>query len=297
MITLIILRIQVCEHFQKLCCAGRRSKKAVPGRPKYCPILAKVHQIAPDPLLPSSPSYIKAHSEMEHVLCPLCTEVLSCPIETECGSVLCADCLRKWVQVSASQSCPCCYTNGFSEAHIRPPSIVVTNLLKSLLVKCEKPECCRVIRAELYSSHLQSGCKEYFDGSVNSPSKVTIGEILAKETSNPVTPAEKKVAEKLIKRMMADSPDPNIVHVQTRGQVSYIIKHAQIMIYVNSQYPYYEWVAVGSEARRPARKPCYWGHISCLRWGITSVEEIALTRWSLRYDAWLGKRDRNCWME
>lgn len=95
-----------------------------------------------------------------------------------------------------------------------------TVLLKSLLVECEKPGCKRITRVEHYSSHLQSSCKEYFEGSVNSPTRVTVGEILAKESSNPITRTEQRVAENLIKRLMADNSEQDIVHIQTRGQVS-----------------------------------------------------------------------------
>lgn len=179
--------------------------------------------VAPNPLftLNSTPSYILSKTELAHVLCPVCDEVLQQPIETECGAVVCCRCMCRWLEVNHTHpACPFCYDEGFSDAHVRSPSNVVTNLLNHLLVKCEKQGCIRVVRAELYKSHLQSSCKEYFEGSTHSPSRVTISEILAKESARPVTPNEKKVAENLIKRLIADKPQ-SIIHVPTRGQVSW----------------------------------------------------------------------------
>ena len=122
--------------------------------------------------------------------CSVCMGWLETPVELSCGNLVCSGCCGKWIDCSedaSTCSCPCCY-NLLDEDHISPVSQCTLRLLN--------------IRRRGHP-HGQSP---------------TISEILSKPTTAPTTPAEKKVAENLIKRMMEEGNSP-IIKVPTKGQV------------------------------------------------------------------------------
>ena len=59
---------------------------------------------------------------------------------------------------------------------------------------------------------------------IDSPSKMTISEVLSRPTNLPATPVEKKVAEHLVKKIINQQDENDsregVVRVPTRGQVS-----------------------------------------------------------------------------
>ena len=71
----------------------------------------------------------------ENLTSPICLQLLDRPLDTMCGSTVCADCICKWLCSSVSPSCPCCYISSFDHTHIRETSIVVCNILNSCSVK------------------------------------------------------------------------------------------------------------------------------------------------------------------
>ena len=61
-------------------------------------------------------------------------------------------------------------------------------------------------------------CERYMDS--RNPA-LTIQDILQKPLQDPMTSTERNVAGYLIKKMIASSPDDNLLSVPTRGQVNF----------------------------------------------------------------------------
>ena len=59
---------------------------------------------------------------------------------------------------------------------------------------------------------------EHFHIQVNSPSRMTLRDVLSKPAAVPPTPAEKKVANHLVKRLLNDNPEQVIRVASSRGQ-------------------------------------------------------------------------------
>lgn len=142
-----------------------------------------------------------------------------------CGAVVCLDCCCKWIQHSPSLSCPCCYDHQFDTSTIRPPSPLVTSLVDDLLICCKRG-CKKILRASQYKDHLASSCKGHYHQQLDSPSKITIKDVLAKPMTSPATPAEIQATGHLVRRIMhqnaSSTDDQVVVKVPTRGQVSEI---------------------------------------------------------------------------
>lgn len=175
--------------------------------------------MAADRLFPDycRPPYLAPPADLSCLSCPMCGQVFERPVEMECGATVCAGCLITWVENHELLLCPCCESTSM-DSHIRKPSTCVVTLLKGLLVNC--PQGCRmVVRADKFIGHVESKCRDFYESSSDSPSRLTVKEMLSRSSNHPVTHSEKKVAENLIKRMMAESSDEAILRVPTRGQV------------------------------------------------------------------------------
>ncbi len=134
------------------------------------------------------------------------------------------ECCKSWVQFHCSHtlSCPSCYDQRLDSTHISAPPDMVVSLLQGLLVHCKR-RCGKIVRVENYHKHLQGQCSSHYHLSVDSPSKLTIGEVLSRPSASPATPAEVKVAGHLVRKLMdhgSSSSSEGVVKVQTRGQVS-----------------------------------------------------------------------------
>lgn len=184
-----------------------------------------MQDIAPASFFPQSsiPSYNHSILHTLNIECAICTQVPERPLELACGSIVCAACCCKWVQISCDLTCPCCHTSMPVDKHLQRPSEVTMSVLGSLVVDCNKG-CNRSVRASDYRQHLEAQCKQYFVQSTVSPSRVTIGEILSKTTETPITPVEKRVAATVIRWIMSENPDNSVIKIPTQGQVS-IIQH------------------------------------------------------------------------
>ena len=123
--------------------------------------------------------------------------------------------------MSGPISCPCCYDHQLDSTTIHPPPPMVTSLLSGLLVTCIK-NCGRLVRAGQYTKHLDSKCTEYFHIQVNSPSRMTLRDVLSKPAAVPPTPAE-KVANHLVKGLLNDNLEQVIRVASSRGQVSRVL--------------------------------------------------------------------------
>lgn len=184
-----------------------------------------MEDVAPESLFPSEDPEPKCSvSAIKGILCcPVCTLLLDRPIELGCGTILCLKCCKSWVQFQCKQSlsCPCCYDHRLDSSHIRPPPSLVVSLLNGLLVHCTRM-CGKIVRVDHYQKHLQGLCMSHYHQRIDSPSKLTISEVLSRPTTSPVTPAEVRVAGHLVRKIMdsGGSSSEGVVKVQTRGQVS-----------------------------------------------------------------------------
>lgn len=93
------------------------------------------------------------------------------------------------------------------------------DVLGSQLVVCTRG-CNRAVKAELYTSHINSQCQAAFEHSIHSPSRMVVQDLLDKGRVNPTTPTERRVAKNLISRLMAENNEEHqILHLPTKGQV------------------------------------------------------------------------------
>ena len=147
------------------------------------------------------------------LLCPLCCGVLYQP-ELACGSLVCASCCCRWVEVSGQVSCPCCYQHHIHDLTIALPSAIVYDLLGDLKLVCSN--CKMTTTARQYKLHLASHCQ-----GLASPSRVSARDILQRPTTAPTLPVERRVAEHLVRRLLIES-ESTVVKIPTRGQVHVI---------------------------------------------------------------------------
>ena len=75
------------------------------------------------------------------------------------------------------------------------------------------------MRRDAYSEHVESGCQTQCSATLQDSPDTSIGELLNRTTSTPLTPVEVKLQSRLVKRSLASSPEDNILHVKTGGQV------------------------------------------------------------------------------
>ncbi len=188
----------------------------------YTRVLDPINSLAPTPLFPTNtpPTYILSGIDASNVSCSICTEVYRCPVQLQCGTLVCAACCSQWVQVSAGVSCPCCFAHQLDDTNIQPPTSVVSDLLGSLWVECTAEGCTKVVKARNLRKHLKSGCKHYSETSTDSPSRVSLRDILSQPMTTPTTPAEKMVLRSFFRREEASNPHRTVT-VETAGQVLY----------------------------------------------------------------------------
>lgn len=176
---------------------------------------------APHSHLPKEDPAPTYHTTMtplaENLYCPICTNILDRPLQLACGAVVCLDCCCKWIQFSPQLSCPCCYNDPLNSSTIQAPSFLLESLLGSLLVNCTKG-CGKHVKVVQYQRHLDGHCKSHYVA--DSPSKMTLQEVLLKPTTSLVTPVEKRATEHLMRRLIDQSPDNGVMKVKTRGQVN-----------------------------------------------------------------------------
>lgn len=159
----------------------------------------------------------------EQLSCPVCTNILQRPVELSCGVIICSTCCSKWVAVCMAQrlqiSCPCCHSHLLDRQSIHPPPPLVLSLLAGVLVYCGKG-CGKLVRYDSYDKHVAGNCQGHYHHQVDSPSKMTLRDVLARPVTVPATPAEIRVAGHLMRRMLDSDPNEQVVRIPTRGQVS-----------------------------------------------------------------------------
>lgn len=146
-------------------------------------------------------------------------------MQLSCGATVCFGCCQKWIKfhLGDSLSCPCCYDHPLDTSHTQTPPSVLVTLLDGLLVHCARG-CDKIVRMDHYIKHLKGGCCSHYQQALASPSRITLGEVLARPTTSPATPAEQRVAEHLVRRILDNSEsEDKVVKVPTRGQASKFI--------------------------------------------------------------------------
>ena len=197
---------------------GQKKERKNRGRRSdtFHALLQHIDTIAPPSFFPTddTPEY-KASAVTCDLSCPIYAAILERPVELACGSIICLSCWHKWVEtITSSPSCPCYYNHQLDTSSISSPPTVI---LSSLLVNCSR-DCNRLVRVDSYRKHLESKCQGHYHLDVNSPSKMTLRDVLDKPAQTPPTPAETRVAEHLVKRLL-DSNKEQVLRVSTYGQV------------------------------------------------------------------------------
>ena len=207
---------------------GSNKKKAKGrGRPSGETPRAVIHHIqsiaSQSPL--QDPQFL--HSPViKKLLCSICQKVALQPVELTCDNIVCSVCCCKTIQASGSLNCPCCNDHTLSSLTVRPPSSLFMSLVNDLVVKCPKG-CGAAVRLQEYTKHCNSKCSS-FQHNIESPSKVTLRDVLAKPSTSPATPVEVKAAHSLVKRLLnqgvSSSSSPQVLKVGgSRGQVCHCL--------------------------------------------------------------------------
>ena len=58
---------------------------------------------------------------LKELKCAVCSNILTQTLELQCGALVCAKCLQKWMAASSVVNCPCCSEGGpLVSSHVRP---------------------------------------------------------------------------------------------------------------------------------------------------------------------------------
>ena len=88
-------------------------------------------------------------------------------------------------------------------------------------------KCGKEVKVQHYEQHLTGKCRSHYND-LNSPSKVTLQDVLNKPSTSPATSAEMKATHHLVRRVLNQSQEcsstvSNIITVPTGDQVDGII--------------------------------------------------------------------------
>ena len=216
----------ICKMFNQQSVGGRprkeRKNRGHPGSSSTRTLWKHLDTIAPasfqvvQPLTPSRFQAIGPNISLVDFQCPCCTNILNRPIQlSSCGKMVCADCLVACMQ-GGSDVCPGCRNHHeFGVKNVQSPPEFVVKLIGGLYVRCEAPTCQQYVQMQDLANHLASGCQQQHQ----LPPEPTVGQLLSQSPHTPTTAIERRVATSLVKRMLAESPEGNIVELATGGQV------------------------------------------------------------------------------
>ena len=176
-------------------------------------VLAHANSIAPEPFLPPTNQEPRLYQITTELLCLICTQLLDRPLQLVCVTIICLRYCVTWVQFHHPPlTFPCCY-NTLDSAHLRPPP---TLLMEGLLVNCVRG-CGKIVKVGQYQQHLAGSCLSHYNQVMDSPTKTTIKDVLSRPCTSPATPAEVKVAEHLVKKIIdqgssSTSSDGSSIH-------------------------------------------------------------------------------------
>ena len=196
---------------------NERKNRGHPGNNSMHTVWKHLNTIAPTGFQVVQPSQFHtaaSNISLADFQCPSCTNILNRPIQlTLCGKMVCMGCFVAHMK-GGSGVCPGCsshHEHGIDNVQ-SPPEVVVkligrlyTSGVRALLASntCS----CRI--------SLASGCRQH----LQLPPDPTVGQLLSQSPHTPTTAIERRVATSLVKRMLAESPEENIVELVTGGQV------------------------------------------------------------------------------
>ena len=102
-------------------------------------LIAHLEKIAPTPVLLHEPSppleSVNNQLMLNELKCAVCSNILSQPLELQCGALVCVKCLQEWIAASGAMNCPCCSEGvPLVSFHVRPAPGVILLLLSDVLV-------------------------------------------------------------------------------------------------------------------------------------------------------------------
>ena len=160
--------------------------------------------------------------------CAICLNIVDRPIMTPCRKLLCTECISEKIRTSLDVTCPSCTdTHTITSTSFTPASEVVLKVIEGLLLHCDQPSCTVVLELKNLKQHVNSGCTA--TPMTFSPSKLTVGQIMAHPLSSSPTSAEQKAAAKVVQRLMhkpapgTETPSSPVIKLTTHGTVNSVI--------------------------------------------------------------------------
>ncbi len=140
-------------------------------------------------------------SVTSQLTCCICLRLLNTPVQLICDHLVCASCLCESIRTSyTSLQCPCCDQHTLQHSTISRPSNVILSLLEDVVVPCCR-NCNNVVKVKDYGRHLAGNCKGFYVN-INSPSKVSLRDVLSKSATSPASLAEVKATHQLVRRVL-----------------------------------------------------------------------------------------------
>eukprot|EP00731_Ephydatia_muelleri_P003407 Em0001g3407a len=92
---------------------------------------AHLEKIVPPPVLLHEPSpplaSVNNQLMLKELKCAVCSNILSQPLELQCGALVCTKCFQEWMAASGAVNCPCCSEGGpLVSSHVRPAPGIYT---------------------------------------------------------------------------------------------------------------------------------------------------------------------------
>ena len=145
----------------------------------------------------------------QELTCPVCTELVQRPIAlTPCSSLLCCECLVKWLHITQDVQCPCCYSGH--TLTIKQASTLTQNLLG--MVETAYRECGASVMLQNYDLHT---CNNTTTPS-SMPNQLTT--ILTRGPDIPLTAIEEQLQSNLARTAMSQNPQ-SLLQIKTGGDV------------------------------------------------------------------------------
>ena len=70
---------------------------------------------------------------LKELKCAVSSNILSQPLELQCGTLVCTKCLWEWTAASGAVNCPCCSEGDpLVSSHVRPAPGVILLLLSNV---------------------------------------------------------------------------------------------------------------------------------------------------------------------
>eukprot|EP00731_Ephydatia_muelleri_P022948 Em0015g531a len=92
------------------------SEEDVNIHPEMFCMHSHLKKIAPPPVLLCEPSpplaSVNNQLMLKELKCEVSSNILSQPLELQCGALVCTKCLQEWIAASGAVNCPCCSEGG-----------------------------------------------------------------------------------------------------------------------------------------------------------------------------------------